>query len=249
MIASTRKWCSPKCAAHNKRHAVRLERAALGGAPLPTPRPATVILDIKPKRFRRKMKELSALMPPVEGISCRDCRGVVTAWWSVYGNTYARLVCYDCHLRRVRAGHATRKSSGQQKRYKDKPSGAIVACAVCGNHFQRTTGRIKACSDVCSAVLAKERDQRRLQRRRTANTGEPYTIRELRERDGDKCWICVKRIDFTLSGMDPMGPTIDHLLPLSHGGADCKSNVKMAHRQCNVNRSNRGEVVQLLLVG
>jgi len=78
--------------------------------------------------------------------------------------------------------------------------------------------------------------------------GESYSLAELIERDKSTCHLCGKHVDCSLSGRDEMGPTIDHILPLSFGGADCKSNVKLAHRSCNVSRGNRG-TVQLMLVG
>jgi 5-methylcytosine-specific restriction endonuclease McrA len=45
-----------------------------------------------------------------------------------------------------------------------------------------------------------------------------------------------------LSGDHRMGPTIDHLIPVSKGGADVPENVALAHRSCNCARGNRGAV-------
>jgi 5-methylcytosine-specific restriction endonuclease McrA len=75
-----------------------------------------------------------------------------------------------------------------------------------------------------------------------------YTLEQIGERDGWKCHLCRKRVQRTLPGSVPMGPTIDHLVPLSRGGDDTPANVALAHRKCNVARGTRG-TVQLLLVG
>jgi len=33
-----------------------------------------------------------------------------------------------------------------------------------------------------------------------------------------------------------MGPTIDHVIPIVHGGPDTKANVQLAHRKCNTDK-------------
>lgn len=71
---------------------------------------------------------------------------------------------------------------------------------------------------------------------------------EIAERDGWRCHLCAKKVRRTLPGTHPMGPTIDHLVPLAAGGTDRRDNVRLAHRQCNITRRHLGEV-QLLLVG
>lgn len=68
------------------------------------------------------------------------------------------------------------------------------------------------------------------------------------ERDGWRCHVCGKRIDRTLSGRAAMGPTIDHLVPISEGGEHSYANVRAAHRRCN-SRRGVGGAVQLALVG
>lgn len=55
----------------------------------------------------------------------------------------------------------------------------------------------------------------------------------------DICGICGKPVDKSLPGTDPMGPTIDHIIPIAKGGhpADI-SNLQLAHRQCNRKKSD-----------
>lgn len=56
----------------------------------------------------------------------------------------------------------------------------------------------------------------------------------------DVCGICGKPVDKRLPGTDPMGPTIDHIIPISRGGhpADL-SNLQLAHRCCNRQKSDK----------
>lgn len=68
------------------------------------------------------------------------------------------------------------------------------------------------------------------------------------ERDGWRCHICHKSVDRRLSGRDRMGPTLDHLIPLSAGGEHSYANTALAHRSCNSSRGARG-AVQLALIG
>lgn len=64
-------------------------------------------------------------------------------------------------------------------------------------------------------------------------------------RDAHRCRL---QIDRALSGRDAMGPTLDHLVPISQGGEHSYANVRAAHRRCN-SRRGIGGVVQLALVG
>lgn len=56
----------------------------------------------------------------------------------------------------------------------------------------------------------------------------------------DICGICGKPVDKSLSGLDPMGPTVDHIIPVARGGhpADL-DNLQLAHRSCNRMKSDK----------
>lgn len=70
----------------------------------------------------------------------------------------------------------------------------------------------------------------------------PIGITDLLAIRGARCHLCGRKIDPGLSGLHPMGATIDHLLPVSRGGTNELSNLHVAHRRCNVARGNRGDV-------
>ena len=58
----------------------------------------------------------------------------------------------------------------------------------------------------------------------------------LRERDGERCWVCGKQ---TYEGDNgPEQATVDHVLERAFGGLDELDNLKLAHRSCNYLRSN-----------
>jgi 5-methylcytosine-specific restriction endonuclease McrA len=68
---------------------------------------------------------------------------------------------------------------------------------------------------------------------------EPYTLAEVAERDGYRCGICRVEVDMDLDGRLGMGPSIDHVVPISLGGDDTPANVQLAHRRCNSRKGNR----------
>ena len=99
----------------------------------------------------------------------------------------------------------------------------------------------------CRTNRNRDSDRRHSNKRRIALTGD-YTTAEIARRDGERCHLCRRKVNMNLPGSDEMGPTIDHLIPISCGGVDERSNVSLAHRTCNLKRGVRGEV-QLLLMG
>lgn len=123
-------------------------------------------------------------------------------------------------------------------------------CEWCGtpHTFRRSLGRF--CSDRCRIAKADtdpDRNRRKNQKRKGYRSGS-YTLAEVAMRDGRRCHLCGRLVNMALGGNHRMGPTIDHLVPVSAGGDDVLANVRLAHRSCNCARRDRGEV-QLLLVG
>lgn len=64
----------------------------------------------------------------------------------------------------------------------------------------------------------------------------PYTLAEIAKRDEYRCALCGEDVDMTLTGLDKWGPTIDHVLPLVVSKDDRRSNVQLAHRDCNLRK-------------
>jgi 5-methylcytosine-specific restriction endonuclease McrA len=121
---------------------------------------------------------------------------------------------------------------------------------ICGVTFTRSAKHTSmCCSSECTVEAKRERYRRKNRARRTKKAPGAYTRTQVAERDGRRCHLCGGRVDMALSGMDPAGPTIDHLLPLSVGGLDELANVALAHRACNIRKGNRGDFQQLRLVG
>lgn len=80
---------------------------------------------------------------------------------------------------------------------------------------------------------------RRYYRRKAQTVGVPHEYLAVAERDAWVCHLCSGPVDPTVSRRDPLGGTVDHLVPVSRGGGDEASNVALAHRRCNVKRGAR----------
>lgn len=122
------------------------------------------------------------------------------------------------------------------------------ACARCSAEFQPTQARVRFCSHDCADESRRrhaddrERVRANSAKRRAVKLGvesEPYSLAEIALRDGVRCGLCLERVDMRLSGSDVWGPTIDHIVPISKGGADVKANVQLAHRRCNLNKGSK----------
>lgn len=89
-------------------------------------------------------------------------------------------------------------------------------------------------------------------RRRAAGYGLPVTtldVESLWRTGGGACGICTLPIDRTLRWPDPGSPSIDHILPLSKGGAHSQENAQWAHLECNLRKGNRPSETPTQAVG
>ena len=75
---------------------------------------------------------------------------------------------------------------------------------------------------------SKRADRRREERLRAAPRERSYRQR-IFERDGWICWICGEVVE-------PEDATLDHVVPVSLGGAHTPTNVRLAHGVCNSRR-------------
>lgn len=141
-------------------------------------------------------------------------------------------------------------------------------CEICGLTFEPWKNGQRTCSRSCAnrfryasrpveivdAIRRAELDrlQRKNRRRRAQLRGvesEEYSLQEIAARDGYRCGICGKRVPMGRRCPDVKAPTIDHIIPLSEGGNDLRSNVHLAHFGCNSGKCARGGGEQLALVG
>lgn len=123
----------------------------------------------------------------------------------------------------------------------DKP---LVAKGLCAMHWRRKAraeGREKApVWDESRKANWKKREALK----RGANGAESFSYPDVYERDSWVCGLCGESIDRSLSWPDPLSVSLDHIVPLSKGGAHTMANVQAAHLVCNVSKGNREEEVR-----
>ena len=76
-------------------------------------------------------------------------------------------------------------------------------------------------------------------RKKTNGPVEKFLNVEVFERDDWLCGLCGEPVDKDLAWPDPMSASLDHIIPLSRGGAHTLDNVQLAHLACNIRKNNQ----------
>lgn len=124
-------------------------------------------------------------------------------------------------------------------------------CAVCRTLFRPTHRTTRCCSSRCGLELARQiaylsrlspeaksqTNRQKMHRRRLAGwRAQKGRWRIIGERDGWRCWLCQTDVNPNIIAPDPLSPSVDHVVPLSRGGSDEDSNLRLAHFSCNARR-------------
>lgn len=155
-----------------------------------------------------------------------------------------RLICECCveEEKQAKEKHKAIQKEVQrlQRPIKKIRQEALKECAVCGSFYFGS--RKKYCSEECNRKVANRRstDKKEINRKkaRTKQSSE-ITVQSLYNRDNGICWICGGKCDINADGNSNEYPSVDHIIPVSLGGTDEWSNVRLAHRICNSLRGNR----------
>lgn len=83
--------------------------------------------------------------------------------------------------------------------------------------------------------------EREIAKRRSAMNADPTLTATIRQRDGDNCRYCGRRVNWR-DRRSPIGGTYDHVLPLSSGGGESEDNLVVACRACNLRKARRTPV-------
>lgn len=111
-------------------------------------------------------------------------------------------------------------------------------CGVCGTHIEvdrwaETKPQKRIVCPECSVKLHRGEYRKK------------FTAEYLAERDGLECGICHEDVDLSIRGRASKSVSIDHVIPVSRGGTDDESNLRLSHFGCNSRRGNRLEVAAI----
>lgn len=142
-------------------------------------------------------------------------------------DTSQSVQCADCGKPCWRS---KRRVDGTSPKY---PKGHAQRCLECRGPWTREKGRVVA--------------ERRKMRQREAYV-EDVIPTVVFDRDKWRCHLCKKRVSRKLAWPDPMSVSLDHVIPLAHGGEHSYANTRCAHLRCNIIKGARMKTaVQLAL--
>lgn len=93
----------------------------------------------------------------------------------------------------------------------------LPACVECGDPVERATDADDPRHKRCKAGYIPDYEVKRL---------------TVIERDGGICQLCFEPVELGRSVSD-WSPSLDHVVPRSHGGSHELENLRLAHRWCN----------------
>ena len=114
-------------------------------------------------------------------------------------------------------------------------------CVECGEKYIAHYPTSKYCSPACQRRVTKTR-----RRYKDITVDKGITLRRLAKRDRDRCQICGGLVDWNdkyktdktiITGNQY--PSIDHIIPIAHGGVHSWGNVQLAHRICNTIKKDK----------
>lgn len=122
----------------------------------------------------------------------------------------------------------------------------IQTCLHCGNDFRPKRYTQKYCCSKCSSKAYDYRKREtRIKRMKENGLFENISLPRLFKRDKGVCHLCGEQCnydDYIMDGttyiVGNTHPSIDHVIPISKGGTHTWDNVKLAHMNCNTNKSN-----------
>ena len=123
------------------------------------------------------------------------------------------------------------------------PATKVQTCAWCKGEIvtPRSYTGVRLYHQACKLQARRANYRRKNTMRRGVVGAQPIRIQDIGDRDCWLCQLCGQPVDRLLSGRDPQGPTVDHILPISKGGQDTLENVQLAHHRCNSLKGNRVE--------
>lgn len=177
-------------------------------------------------RARARRRAVSAERLAGSAKKCPQCRVEFTPRYTV-----RQVYCSTACGTKYRVQHRQVDACGE-----DGCGRLVRARGMCGMHYrrwERANGRVRP--DPWNDRRRAGYHLRRAQKKGAA-VGDGFLPGEVFERDGWVCGLCGEDVPRDAQHPDPMSASVDHVVPLSRGGAHSIENVQCAHLRCNVRK-------------
>ena len=167
---------------------------------------------------------------------CTGCGSDFQAIAKKDGNPYCTHDCYlDMRYGINRAkGHRVRKIIACKL--------TIVNCLDCNGLMVRRNGSHIRCTH-CAYLKQIERANQRMHEIRIPHmkSGDKISRKELYAKDGGRCYICHRMTVLHNKGKkrNKRLATIDHVIPVAHGGSHTWGNVRNCCWECNIRKGSK----------
>lgn len=173
---------------------------------------------------------------------CAECR-------NLFASQRERLCCSkECTSKH---GYETGKEARLtilREQYTPKPP-RIVECATCKELFSVKGPGLYCmpCGLINTKTQRRDYEKRRDAQKRGVDgvKTERIKVAHIYDRDAWSCGVCGQRVDKALTYPHLMSASLDHIVPLAHGGTHTKANVQLAHFLCNSKKSDRLDMPSL----
>ena len=162
------------------------------------------------------------------------------------GYTYK---CKECERKQVKENYKKRQDEGRVKEYYDENREAILERGkqYYREHREHLLALNKKYRTEHPEVHARSTEKRK--KLLAAQKGRPFTREQIIRRDSQLidgklvpiCQVCM------LPVTEYKELQIDHIVPVGEGGLDCYTNVRVCHRECNIQRPLDGRDVPLAM--
>ena len=191
-------------------------------------------------------------------IKCKTCGTVTRKSFVAIRHGVAR--CQTCYKKEVEENKIHKEEANKrrlEKRKREKEERELKkqpiqlefsVCKSCGNIYIKARSNNCYCSNEClrRTYNAISKDKR-IKKMKAVVVDKGITLERLYKKEKGVCYLCGKQCDYNDYIIDSNGtfiafgnyPSIDHVKPLSKGGAHSWDNVRLAHRDCNTKKSNR----------
>lgn len=238
-------WCGKVFVQTNHAQAVCSSRCKVHYWRSRNPEAVRRMNEVAAEKLRNAYKAEPKTVCAVRFARCRRC----DAWLDPRKPTAVLCKSIDCKREDARI------TGSEWAESRHKRAASETECAGCGLRFCPMYGRSNAtrctpCAQEALKASRKASKKLRASVKRGSTGGKPVHPSAIFERDGWHCKLCGVETPAILRGShEPTAPELDHIRPVSKGGAHTEDNLQCLCRACNSAKgdkypyTNRGQNV------